>query len=217
MGRRTTPVELGARTVDASSSPTAARPPGDRGRGVKPVEPAARTVPQATRPKRRGAEEKSDALEPILRDLLAHAARRAPADKVDLEADGLCDEAGSRVLFDVEVDGARYQLLRSATPALPPPVAPPSPTDEAAHHTVLSPREREIVRMVALGHPNKTIAAVLEISCWTVGTYLRRIFAKLNVGSRAAMVARVMEKQELTKPPAALAVSQPPATVLRAK
>jgi len=32
-----------------------------------------------------------------------------------------------------------------------------------------------------------------------------------------AVVARVMEKQELTKPPAALAVSQPPATVLRAK
>lgn len=199
MGRRTTPVELGARTVDASSTPAAARPPGDRGRGVKPVEAASSATPQGTRARRRGGEEKSDSLEPILRDLLAHAARHAPADAIDVEADGLCDEPGSRVLFDVEVDGARYQLLRSATPVALPPVAPPPAADEAAHHTVLSPREREIVRMVALGHPNKTIAAVLEISCWTVGTYLRRIFAKLNVGSRAAMVARVMENHELAK------------------
>ena len=59
---------------------------------------------------------------------------------------------------------------------------------------VLSPREREIARMVARGYPNKTIAGVLEISLWTVGTYLRRVFAKLGVGSRAAMVARLMEE-----------------------
>src|SRR4051812_10836993 len=208
MGRRTTPVELGARTVDASSTPSAARPPRDRGRAVKPIEAAPRATPQEKRAKRRGGEAKSDSLEPILRDLLAHAARRAPANGGDVEADGLCDESGSRVLFDVEVDGARYQLLRSATP-VPAPVALPA-ADEAAHHTVLSPREREIVRMVALGHPNKTIAAVLEISCWTVGTYLRRIFAKLNVGSRAAMVARVMEKQELSKPPVPVAARSAP-------
>jgi hypothetical protein len=45
--------------------------------------------------------------------------------------------------------------------------------------------------MVAGGHPNKTIASVLNISSWTVCTYLRRIFAKLGVNSRAAMVARM--------------------------
>jgi DNA-binding CsgD family transcriptional regulator len=37
------------------------------------------------------------------------------------------------------------------------------------------------------------MARVLDISSWTVNTYLRRIFSKLNVGSRAAMVARLME------------------------
>ena len=47
--------------------------------------------------------------------------------------------------------------------------------------------------MVAKGYPNKTIAAVLDISLWTVGTYLRRTFAKLGVGTRAAMVARLIE------------------------
>jgi DNA-binding CsgD family transcriptional regulator len=58
---------------------------------------------------------------------------------------------------------------------------------------MLSPREQEIARMVARGYPNKTIARVLDISTWTVGTHLRRMFAKLSVGSRAAMVARLLE------------------------
>ena len=47
--------------------------------------------------------------------------------------------------------------------------------------------------MVAKGYPNKTIAAVLEISSWTVGTHMRRIFAKLHVSSRAAMVAKMID------------------------
>jgi len=37
------------------------------------------------------------------------------------------------------------------------------------------------------------IADVLNISSWTVCTHLRRIFAKLGVGSRAAMVAQLPE------------------------
>jgi DNA-binding NarL/FixJ family response regulator len=84
------------------------------------------------------------------------------------------------VVLERNVDGFRYLLVRSA-----------SPTDEFVS---LSPREQEIVRMVAKGHPNKIIADVLEISCWTVSTYLRRIFAKLGVGSRAAMVAKVLHR-----------------------
>jgi DNA-binding CsgD family transcriptional regulator len=46
---------------------------------------------------------------------------------------------------------------------------------------------------VALGRQNKVIAAVLNISSWTVCTHLRRIFAKLGVTSRAAMVAKVAD------------------------
>jgi DNA-binding CsgD family transcriptional regulator len=57
--------------------------------------------------------------------------------------------------------------------------------------TLLSPREREIARMVAQGYPNKTIASVLDISSWTVSSHLRRIFVKLQVSSRAAMATRL--------------------------
>jgi len=95
------------------------------------------------------------------------------------------------VVFDVEVDGHRYRLIESrATARSAEPAAAP-----------LSPREREIARMVAKGYPNKTIAEVLEISSFTVNTYLRRMFAKLNVGSRAAMVAKVLgEDREDERP-----------------
>ena len=89
-------------------------------------------------------------------------------------------DTAPEVLLEEEIDGAHYLLVRSQP--------------KVVHDQVLlSPREREIARMVAKGHPNKVIAAVLDISPWTVGTHLRRIFAKLGVGSRAAMVARILE------------------------
>jgi DNA-binding CsgD family transcriptional regulator len=94
------------------------------------------------------------------------------------------EEFKQGIVFDVEVDGHRYRLIESQ--------AKPCSVERTA--APLSPREREIACMVAKGYPNKTIAAVLEISSWTVNTYLRRMFAKLNVGSRAAMVAKVMEE-----------------------
>jgi two-component system nitrate/nitrite response regulator NarL len=89
------------------------------------------------------------------------------------------DSGSENVLVDTEVEGARYLLVRM-------------PQTEGVR-VQLSPREQEIVRMVAKGHPNKVIADVLNISAWTVCTHMRRIFAKLGVGSRAAMIARLLE------------------------
>jgi DNA-binding CsgD family transcriptional regulator len=55
---------------------------------------------------------------------------------------------------------------------------------------LLTGRELQIAHLVALGHCTKRIADILHISEWTVSTHLRRVFAKLNVDSRAAMVYR---------------------------
>jgi DNA-binding CsgD family transcriptional regulator len=52
----------------------------------------------------------------------------------------------------------------------------------------LTARELQVAVLVAQGYATKNIAYHLKISEWTVGTYLRRVFAKLNVDSRAAMV-----------------------------
>jgi DNA-binding CsgD family transcriptional regulator len=60
----------------------------------------------------------------------------------------------------------------------------------------LSPREQEIVRLVADGFSNKQIGEVLDISPWTVSSHLRRLFAKRGVTSRAALVASVLEREQ---------------------
>lgn len=55
---------------------------------------------------------------------------------------------------------------------------------------LLTEREVQIATLVAMGRLNKQIADQLRISEWTVATHLRRIFAKLCVDTRAAMVYR---------------------------
>jgi DNA-binding CsgD family transcriptional regulator len=54
----------------------------------------------------------------------------------------------------------------------------------------LTSRELQVFRMIAQGDTTKKVAHKLRISEWTVGTHLRRIFAKLGVDNQAAMVYR---------------------------
>jgi DNA-binding CsgD family transcriptional regulator len=86
------------------------------------------------------------------------------------------------VSFEIEGDGLRCLVVVEATDRL---------------EGTLSPREEEIARLVGLGYPNKTIAANLGISSWTVSTHLRRMFAKFGVRSRAALVAAVLEERHV--------------------
>jgi len=54
----------------------------------------------------------------------------------------------------------------------------------------LSPREREVLDLVARGDLYKEIADSLEISVPTVCTYIRRIYEKLQVRSRSQAIAK---------------------------
>ncbi len=54
----------------------------------------------------------------------------------------------------------------------------------------LSAREREVVTLVAEGLSDAQIAGRLKISEQTVGSHLRKIFAKLQVHSRAELLKR---------------------------
>lgn len=69
-------------------------------------------------------------------------------------------------------------------------VKPIETTSRANIAEILTAREMQVVSHIAQGHPNKKIAKLLHISEWTVATHIRRIFAKLNVDSRAALVFR---------------------------
>lgn len=50
----------------------------------------------------------------------------------------------------------------------------------------LSPREREVLGHISRGMSNKDVAAALGLTFATVRTFVERIFAKLEVRSRAA-------------------------------
>jgi len=82
--------------------------------------------------------------------------------------------------------GRRYRLV-------PVEGAPgPAPAADAGPAHLLTARELQIVTLVAEGRVNKQIADDLRISEWTVSTHLRRVFAKLGVDTRAAMVSRCL-------------------------
>jgi two-component system nitrate/nitrite response regulator NarL len=128
-------------------------------------------------------QEDSPAVETLVRQLVAHAENAASAPDRPARIRSEDEEAADEVLFACEVDGVRCVLAR-----------PHHAQDDALS---LSPREHEVARMIAKGYPNKIIASVLDISVWTVSTHLRRIFAKLGVTSRAAMVTRMIKRGKL--------------------
>jgi ATP/maltotriose-dependent transcriptional regulator MalT len=59
----------------------------------------------------------------------------------------------------------------------------------------LTARELEVLRLVAAGHTNKSIAAELVLSERTVERHVSNIFAKLAVSSRAAATAFAYERK----------------------
>jgi DNA-binding NarL/FixJ family response regulator len=100
------------------------------------------------------------------------------------DADGAALELeAARAAF--EELGARPDLERLETSAR---------SDRSGDHHGLSPRELEVLRLVASGETNRAIAAALVISERTVDRHVSNIYAKLGVSSRAAATARAYEQ-----------------------
>lgn len=57
-------------------------------------------------------------------------------------------------------------------------------------HELLTQRELQIVQLISLGFLTKQVADRLSLSEFTVRSYLKSIYAKLRVRSRAALVFR---------------------------
>jgi non-specific serine/threonine protein kinase len=64
-----------------------------------------------------------------------------------------------------------------------------SSSPDLATQSGLSPRELEVVRLIAAGRSNQEIADALYISHGTATTHVRNILAKLNLDSRTAVAA----------------------------
>ncbi len=98
---------------------------------------------------------------------------RARAAEVLKRATELCEGLGLRP------DGNRARALLAELHAGAPPALPAG----------LTPREAEVLRLLAAGHSNRQIAAALIISEKTVEQHLLNIYQKLQVSSRAGAVA----------------------------
>ena len=61
--------------------------------------------------------------------------------------------------------------------------------DAATGATALTPRERQIVRLLSEGLSDKEIGGRLSITDGTIKVHLHKIFEKLRVSNRTALVA----------------------------
>ena len=69
------------------------------------------------------------------------------------------------------------------------PAAPSGPPD------ALTPRELEVLRLIALGHTNAEIAGELFLSVRTIETHRANLQAKLGVSGRAELVRCALERE----------------------
>jgi DNA-binding NarL/FixJ family response regulator len=71
---------------------------------------------------------------------------------------------------------------------------PNSPAQAAAGGTELSEREVEVLRLTAVGHSNKAIAGILQLSAKSIETYKARAKDKLGFHSRVELVGYAVER-----------------------
>ena len=119
-------------------------------------------------------------LKTIEGDALAAAIRRA---------------VGGESVVSEEMTGKLVAAFRGAAVPQSAPVAAPAPP--ASKLDALSPREREILRGIALGQGNKEIARTLGIAETTVKIHVQHILRKLDVSSRV-QAAVIAAEQELS-------------------
>jgi DNA-binding NarL/FixJ family response regulator len=90
------------------------------------------------------------------------------------------------------MSGGRYM-----TPALAEKVAfaYASPAGAEKPHQTLSERELEILRLIGAGRSLKEIAALLDLSVKSVGTYRSRVLEKMSMSTNADLIRYVIENQ----------------------
>ena len=103
-----------------------------------------------------------------------------------------CRDLGDEDAATLELEAARSAFERlGAAPDLAR-LAERGPDSGDDQHG-LTPREFEVLRLVAAGKSNREIASTLVISEHTVARHVQNIFAKLDVSSRAAAGAFAFE------------------------
>jgi non-specific serine/threonine protein kinase len=107
-------------------------------------------------------------------------------------------EAGRAMPLDQAIDLAMQQLPPEAQPVetrrAPLPVQAPPDVHYETYPDGLTPREVEVLRLIAAGLPDIQLAEQLSLSTRTVQAHIRSIYTKLNVTNRAAATRYAMER-----------------------
>jgi DNA-binding NarL/FixJ family response regulator len=101
--------------------------------------------------------------------------------------DAVRDVAAGRTVLDSAVQQRLIQLVVNEPAAAV--RAPASAMDAPGETTGLTPREADVVRLVAQGLNNRQVAKEMFVSEATVKTHLNHILAKLAMQDRAALIA----------------------------
>ncbi len=101
------------------------------------------------------------------------------------QAFGAAWEAGHALTLAEAVDAA-MAIARAADP--------PQPPMDVAAALGLTPRERDVLRLLVQGLSDKEIAAALSIGARTVQTHVANLFAKLGVNARTEAVALAVRR-----------------------
>ncbi|MEU7043150.1 AAA family ATPase [Streptomyces varsoviensis] len=144
----------------------------------------------------------ADALEPLERPYELARARHRWAEALLAEGGGAAREQAAGLLArahfvaaalgarplreDLEQLAARARLPLEGPPtaASAAPAPPAGPVDDPAESFGLTPRERDVLRLVAAGRSNRRIAEELFISPKTASVHVSNILAKLGVSGR---------------------------------
>jgi DNA-binding NarL/FixJ family response regulator len=87
---------------------------------------------------------------------------------------------------------ARTVVTDALVERLPPRRRRPQP-QSGTGWSGLSPREREVARLITEGHSNRAIAARLHLSQHTVRAHVSRVLAAFGVASRFAVASRLAD------------------------
>jgi predicted ATPase/DNA-binding CsgD family transcriptional regulator/transcriptional regulator with XRE-family HTH domain len=150
---------------------------------------ALRLYAAAAAERTRGVVIKTSTLLPI------ESARRMARERLAATEADTAWQIGARWSLPEAMAAAReaIAMARSTNATAADAAAQPAP---AANHPQLTPRERDVLRLVADGLPDGDVAERLSVSQRTVSSHLTAIYTKLGVATRAA-AARVALEDDL--------------------
>jgi non-specific serine/threonine protein kinase len=108
---------------------------------------------------------------------------------------------GDERMFELWTKGHDMPLVRAMDLAMRHDPSTLSVREKTTVPDQLTPREREVAVMVALGQSNREIAAELVVALRTAETHIERIFMKIGVRSRVQLARWVLSQNLLTATP----------------